>query len=106
LLGKALAHSIYSKNGEGVETASLRRGNVGFTSTNHTAEDQIVLAYGYEAKQLGLNRYIDNTYLFNVMCRFMGLNYKNPMMTEEQAKPHIKTSSVAEWNNHMKLHIA
>jgi alkaline phosphatase len=106
LLGKALAHSIYRKNREGVETASLRRGNIGFTSTNHTAEDQIVLTYGYEAKQLGLNRYIDNTYLFNVMCRFMGVKYKNPSMTEEQAKPHIKTTSVAEWNNHMKLHIA
>jgi alkaline phosphatase len=89
-----------------VETAELRRGNVGFTSTNHTAEDQIVLAYGYGVKQFGLNRHIDNTYLFDVMCRFMGVKYKNPSMTEEEAKSHIKTASVAEWEKHMRLHIA
>ena len=71
-LGRALAHSKYGKNDRGVYVAEVRRGNVGFTSTNHTAEDQFLLAYGAKARDLGLGRHVDNTYLFKVMCRVLG----------------------------------
>ncbi len=106
LLGRALAHSTYRKDEGGKLKASLRRGNVGFTSTNHTGEDQILLAFGHEARNLGLNRYVDNTYLFEAMCKYFGIKYKNPVMTEKEARSYIKISSLTEWQRHMKLHIS
>lgn len=106
-MGKILAHSIYEKiwqiywDGKTL----LRRGNVGFTSTHHTGEDQILLSYGYKSKELGLGRYVDNTHLFSTMCEFFGIRYKNPTMTEEEVKPFIKIASLEEWKRHMELHI-
>jgi alkaline phosphatase len=107
-MGRILAHSIYEKISEIFwdGKAVLRRGNVGFTSSHHTGEDQIVLAYGHKARELGLGRHVDNTYLFNAMCKFFGIQHKNPTMTEEDAKPLIKTVSLREWERHMELHIA
>jgi alkaline phosphatase len=107
-MGRILAHSVYERvsqifwDGKAV----LRRGNVGFTSSHHTAEDQIVLAYGHRARELGLGRQVDNTYLFTAMCKFFGIKFKNPTMTEEEAKPLVKTVSMRDWERHMKLHIA
>jgi alkaline phosphatase len=105
LLGRALSHSVYVKNGKGRESALLRRGNIGFTSTSHTAEDQIVLAYGHSARQLGIDRYIDNTYLFEVMCKFIGIKYKNQSMSEQEAKAYSRTVASRDWEQHMRLHI-
>lgn len=107
-MGRILAHSIYEKTSDIFwdGKALLRRGNVGFTSSHHTGEDQIVLSYGYKSKELGLARHVDNTYLFTAMCEFFGLKYKNPTMTEEEAKPFIKAASLEEWKRHMELHIA
>ncbi len=108
VMGMILAHSLYPKvRGVNVEGSPLlRRGNVGFTSTNHTGEDQVLLSYGHKAKDLGLGRQVDNTYLFTAMCEFFGVRYKNPTMTEEEARPFIKTASLEEWKRHMELHIA
>jgi alkaline phosphatase len=108
VMGMILAHSVYprAKGGALEGPAKIRRGNVGFTSTNHTGEDQILLSYGYKADQLGLNRHVDNTYLFTAMCKFFGIQYQNPSMTEEEAKPFIKVASNEEWRRHMELHIA
>ncbi|MDI6764301.1 MAG: alkaline phosphatase [Thermodesulfobacteriota bacterium] len=107
MMGKILAHSLYTRRKDVMEgPALIRRGNVGFTSTNHTGEDQILLSYGYKAKQLGLHRHVDNTYLFSAMCEFFGIKYKNPTMTEEEAKLFIKTASLEEWRRHMELHVA
>jgi len=107
-LGKVLSHNIYGKDEKGKlkRPAILRRGNVGFTSTHHTAEEQILLAYGHKAREMGIGRYVDNTHLFNVMCRFFGIKYKNPTMAEEEAKPFIKAMSPEEWKRHMELHIS
>ena len=104
-MGKILSHSLYSGNGEKTGPV-IRRGNVGFTSTNHTAEDQIVLSYGKRAKDLGLDKYIDNTYLFEAMCKYFGIKYRNSVMTEAEARPLIKTASAMEWERHMRLHIS
>jgi alkaline phosphatase len=107
-MGKILAHSIYEKifqifwDGKTL----LRRGNVGFTSTHHTGEDQLLLSYGNRSKELGLGRQVDNTYLFSAMCEFFGIKYTNPTMSEEEAKPFIKVASLEEWKRHMALHIA
>ncbi len=108
ILGKALSHSIYSKDEKGKikMPAILRRGNVGFTSTNHTGEDQILLTYGYKARELGIDRYIDNTYLFQAMCKYFSIKYKNPAMTEKESKSFIKVVSLEEWKRHMELHIS
>jgi alkaline phosphatase len=107
-MGKILAHSIYEKISEIFwdGKALLRRGNVGFTSTHHTGEDQVLLSYGYKSKELGLGRNVDNTYLFSAMCEFFGIRYTNPTMSEEEAKPFIKVASLEEWKRHMELHIA
>jgi len=108
VMGMILAHSAYPRaKGVSLEgPAQIRRGNVGFTSTNHTGEDQILLSYGYKADRLGLNRQVDNTHLFSAMCKFFDIKYKNPTMTEEEAKPFIKTASLEEWRKHMELHVA
>jgi alkaline phosphatase len=107
-MGRILAQSIYERISEIFwdGKAVLRRGNVGFTSSHHTAEDQIVLAYGHRARDLGLGRQVDNTYLFDAMCKYFGIQFKNPAMTEEDAKPLIRTASLEEWQRHMELHIA
>jgi len=107
-MGRLLAQSVYERISDIFwdGKALLRRGNVGFTSTHHTGEDQIVLSYGYRSKDLGLNRYMDNTYLFAAMCKFFDIQHKNPTMTEEEAKPFIKTASLSDWIKHMELHVA
>ncbi len=105
-LAKILSHSSYVKKAKGEPAAVIRRGNVGFTSCNHTAEDQLLLAYGHKARELGMDRLVDNTYLFEVMCRYFGLTHRNPSMTPEQAIQYLKTTSTEEWRRHMKLHMA
>jgi alkaline phosphatase len=105
-LGKILSHSSYGKGLKGRPSAIIHRGNVGFTSCNHTAEDQLLLAYGHKARELGMDRLVDNTYLFEVMCRYFGIQHRNPTMTPVQALPFLKSASISEWQHHMKLHIA
>lgn len=101
VLGKILSHSKYGTSG-----AEIRRGNVGFTSNNHTAEDQMALIYGLRASQLGVPAYIDNTELFNVMCKFFNVKFTNPTMTAIAAASYIKVASQAEWERHMRLHVS
>jgi alkaline phosphatase len=105
-LAKILTHNSYGKDSKGQAAALIRRGNVGFTSCNHTAEDQLLLAYGNKARELGMDRLVDNTYLFEVMCRYFGINHRNPSMTREQAAPFLKTASNSEWQHHLRMHIA
>ncbi len=102
-LGQLLAHSAYpDKKG----APSVRRGNVGFTSCNHTAEDQLLLAYGHRAGELGLNRLVDNTALFGAMCRFFGIRHQNPAMTLAEARPHLLAAARTERESDPWLHIA
>jgi len=98
-LGQIVARSDYPKNGD----PTVRRGNVGFTSCNHTAEDQVLLAYGYKAKEMGLGRLVDNTELFRTMCAFFGIRHSNPTMTLAEAKPHLLA---AAQDSDARLHIA
>jgi alkaline phosphatase len=101
VLGKILAHSDYSAT-----PPPIRRGNVGFTSNNHTAEDQLVVIYGREAGDMGVRGYIDNTDLFKVMCKFFHVRFINPTMTSSAAKAYIRTASREEWERHLKLHVS
>jgi alkaline phosphatase len=98
VLAKILAHSDYS--------AGIRRGNVGFTSNNHTAEDQIVLIHGLSAHTLDVPAYIDNTDLYNIMCDYFNVRYKNPSMSAQAAKSYNQTLSAEAWQHHMKLHVS
>jgi len=111
-MGFILRKSIYRANVkiEKIEKPPLlRRGNVGFTSTNHTAEDQIVVMYGGRGryfKLTGTKTKLDNTDLFYVMTRYFGIKYENPKMTEEEAKRYITALTPEEWRRHLELHIA
>ncbi|MBZ0157380.1 MAG: alkaline phosphatase [Alphaproteobacteria bacterium] len=105
-MGKILAHSAYGADARGRKTALVRRGNVGFTSSNHTGEDQMVLAFGHTAHQTGLGRCVENTYLFTVLCSYFGIKYKNPSLSYDEAKQYLKTVSAGEWERHLRLHIA
>jgi alkaline phosphatase len=96
VLGKILAHSDYNAN--------IRRGNVGFTSNNHTAEDQIALVYGKLANTLCLPAYIDNTDLFRIMCDFFHLRFVNLTMSAEAGRSFCRNIPHEEWQRHMKLH--
>jgi len=98
-LGQIMAYSAYPKSGP----ATVRRGNVGFTSCNHTAEDMALLAYGHRAKEMGLDRWVDNTALFGTMCRFFGVRHQNPSMTLAEARPHLLA---ARRGADPRLHIA
>lgn len=98
-LGQLMARSVYPKKG----APTLRRGNVGFTSCNHTAEDQVLLAYGYKAKEMGLGRLVDNTELFKTMCAFFGIRHANPTMTLTEATPHLLAQAQ---DSDPRLHIA
>ena len=90
-MGRILADSQYpDKHG----TPTVRRGNVGFTSCNHTAEDQLLLAYGHKAKEQGLDRLVANTDLFGVMCRAFGVHHANPTMTLAEARPFLLAKAV------------
>jgi alkaline phosphatase len=100
VLGKVLSHSDYTA------TPQIRRGNVGFTSNNHTAEDQIALIYGKKARHLGVAGYVDNTDLFRVMCNFFNVTYSNPKMTSKAARPYIKVVSHDQWQRHLRLHVS
>lgn len=102
-LARILCHNSVGKGGKG---DAIRRGNVGFTSCNHTAEDQLLLAYGRKARELGMDRLVDNTYLFEVMCRYFGISHRNPVMTSAQALPFLTTVSAREWQHHLKQHIS
>jgi alkaline phosphatase len=99
-LGKILAHSDYKS------VPQIRRGNVCFTSNNHTAEDQIALIHGWGSHLLGLSGYIDNTDLFKVMCKFFNVQFTNPAMTAQAASPYMKVVSREQWERHMRLHVS
>lgn len=101
-LGQLLAHSAYPGKG----APSVRRGNVGFTSCNHTAEDQVLLAYGHKSGELGLNRLVDNTALFGAMCQFFGIRHQNPAMTLAEARPHLLAAARSGRDSDPLLHIA
>lgn len=106
-MGKILARSVYSyEDGKVIKPAKERRGNVGFTSTNHTAEDQLVLIHGGKSWAKDLKNFIDNTDLFTVMCRYFNLKYTNPKMEREDAIVYAKAITEREWEEHLKLHIS
>lgn len=92
-LGAILARCRYpiTKSGDHHGKPEIRRGNIYFVSTTHTAEDQLVLAYGYKAQELIPPTRIENTYLFNVLLSFFGLPFhKNPSMKASEAKALLK----------------
>jgi alkaline phosphatase len=111
-MGFILRKSKYRANvkNEKIEKpALLRRGNVGFTGTNHTAEDQLVVMYGGKGRYFrltGMKSRLDNTDLYYVMTRYLGIKHKNPKMTEEEARRYITALTPAEWRRHLELHIA
>jgi len=100
-IGRILAHSQYPK-GKGAPT--VRRGNVGFSSCNHTGEDQVLLVYGHKAKELGLDRSVENIALFPTMCRVFGVHHANPTMTLAQARPFLLAEAMD--TESLRLHIA
>ncbi len=106
-MGHILRKSIYDYDGESTKPpARLRRGNVGFTSTNHTAEDQLAIVYSKKSCGVELRNLIDNTDLFRIMTNYLGIKYFNPTMTPEKALSYIKPISDKEWELHLDLHIA
>ncbi len=106
-IGRILAKSVYEYEKEKlIKPAIERRGNVGFTSTNHTAEDQIVIIYGEKFSERGLKSIIDNTELYSIMCNYLGVDYINSKMTRQEAVALIKPITKDEWKRHLELHIS
>jgi alkaline phosphatase len=98
-MGRIMANSVYPKKG----VPTLRRGNVGFTSCNHTAEDQLLLLYGHKAKEQGMDRLVENIDLYKVMCRAFGVHHANPTMTLAEARPFLlaKTMDTESLRRHI-----
>ncbi len=106
-MGRILAKSVYKYENENLfKPAIERRGNVGFTSTNHTAEDQIVIIYGEQIPQMRVKSHIDNTELFQIICNYLRIYHINPKMKKEEAIAFIKSITKEEWKKHLELHIA
>lgn len=105
-MGRILLKSVYEADGDRSKTpAIVRRGNIGFTGTNHTAEDQLVIIYSDRPMTIKIPSYIDNTELFKVMCHYFGIKYRNPRMSQKEAVTHIKPINLTQWMRHMELHI-
>lgn len=104
-MGRILRASKYEVR-KGSVSALLRRGNIGFTCTNHTGEDQWVVIHGPKKIVEKIRGYMDNTELFSLMCEYLGIVYKNPVMAREEARAYLREMSSERWVRHKKLHIA
>jgi alkaline phosphatase len=96
-LGYMLAHNDNS--------AGIRRGNVGFTSNNHSGEDQLLLLHGNGVDRLGVRAYVHNTDVFGMMCNWLGLKHKNKRMSAKAATRFAKPMSEKAWAAHMERHV-
>lgn len=106
-MGRILGKSIYDYEEEKLKIpAKERRGNVGFTSTNHTAEDQLAIVYGKKFYGANLKNLIENTDIYYLMCEYLGIRYINPKMTRQDAIQFVKSLSNEEWERHLELHIS
>ncbi len=106
-MGRILKRSIYDYEEEKAKgPAKQRRGNVGFTSTNHTAEDQLVIVHTKKSLATGLKNLIDNTDLYSIMCNYLGIKHINPKMKKEEALSLAKSLTHDEWEKHLSLHIS
>ncbi|GAB5047225.1 alkaline phosphatase [Thermodesulfovibrio sp. TK110] len=106
-MGRILRASIYNYEEENVKPPCiLRRGNVGFTSTNHTAEDQLLIVYGKKFSGYELKSFVDNTELFHLMTSYIGFKYSNPKMTKNEAIQYVRALTKEEWEKHLNLHIS
>lgn len=79
---------------------------VGFTSTNHTAEDQLLIVYGKKFSGYELKSFVDNTELFHLMNTYMGFKYSNPKMARDEAIQYVRALTKDEWEEHLNLHIS
>ncbi|MCX7858248.1 MAG: hypothetical protein N2513_09800 [Deltaproteobacteria bacterium] len=105
-MGRILMKSIYGASGDRyIVPPTLRRGDIGFTSTNHTGEDQIVVFYPEDALPIEVPSCVDNTALFGIMCRYFGIRYENPKIGRKEAKTYIKPIGFADWKKHLELHV-
>lgn len=106
-MGRILSRSIYDYDNEKlIKPPKERRGNVGFTSTNHTAEDQLVLVYTRKSYGFEFKNFIDNTELFNLVCKYLGIKHTNPKMNRQDAVTYAKVINTDEWKKHLELHIS
>lgn len=106
--GMILRKSVYDyeKEDKPKKPAKIRRGNIGFTSTNHTAEDQLAVIYGKNSLGSKLKNLIDNTDLYYLMVEYLGIKYTNPKMTRTEALQFAREISKEEWEKHLSLHIS
>ncbi|MCS7280737.1 MAG: alkaline phosphatase [Desulfobacterota bacterium] len=106
-MGRILMKSVYAKDGDNLKSSpEIRRGNVGFTSTNHTAEDQIAIFYPKSSLPWKIPPYIDNTDIFRVLCGYFGIRHENPKMRPEEMALYERPITLSEWRKHLRLHIS
>lgn len=106
-MGEILRKSVYhTEKGKIKKVSSIRRGNIGFTCTNHTAEDQLAIIYSVKPYKWMLPNYINNTDLYKIICDHLGIKYKNPSMTMLEAKRFVMDISDKDWLKDLELHIS
>ncbi|MCS7149753.1 MAG: alkaline phosphatase [Caldimicrobium sp.] len=112
-MGRILSKSRYRTIGQGKRgtlpekmEALVRRGNIYFTGTNHTAEDQLLVVRS-QTPIKNLPARSDNTYVFKLMCDYLNIRYENPKMTEEEyIAKYTVTIKAEEWEKHLALHVS
>lgn len=97
VLARILAHNDRS--------LGIRRGNVGFTSNNHTAEDQILMVHGTAIERFQVRGWMDNTEVFELMARHLGIQHRNPSMSPKQAARYVRPLDERQWALHMEKHV-
>ncbi len=77
------------------DAANPDRPNIGFHSGQHTAQPTMFAVYG---KNLGTARIglVDNTYTYTLMARLLGVNLRNPVMSEQEALAILAPKTLTE----------
>jgi alkaline phosphatase len=76
-----MGHVVYGGGGE----LHTDRVNINFATGQHTAGPVPVAVYGKGAAGIDA-AFVDNTVAFDWMCTALGIDHRNPVMTEEDAR--------------------
>lgn len=78
--------------------ATPDRMNIGWNSGQHTATPTMFAVYGRNLPTVKVGL-VDNTYNFTLMSAALGINFQNPVMTEQEALEVLKARSEAPINH-------
>lgn len=67
---------------------------IGWTGTSHTSDYTMLLALGPGSRRF--HGFMKNTDAFPILCELMDIRHRNPSMSPEKAREHLKASAAAQ----------